>query len=128
VEAAVGFPADAEPSEVVRPGECALYHPAHAAESGAVLGAAPRDPRLDASAPWLATVRVVLVAAIGDHPARPTAFARNRADRVNEGEQLRDVIAMATGQRCGQRDAVTVDDQVVLGTSAGAVDRRTAGP
>jgi hypothetical protein len=74
----------------------------------------------------------VVVAAIGDHPvrslARPTVFARDRADPVNEGEQLRDVIAMATGQRCGQREAVTVDDQVVLGTSAGAVDRRTAGP
>jgi predicted component of type VI protein secretion system len=34
---------------------------------------------------------------------------------------------MATGQRCGQRHAVTVDDQVVIGTGAGAVDWRTAG-
>src|SRR5215208_575675 len=84
-------------------------------------------PRRHSSRRYLSWV----IAAIGDQPvrspARPTAFARDRADPIDEGQQLRDVIAMATGQRCGQRHAVTVDDQVVLGTSAGAVDRRTAG-
>jgi hypothetical protein len=73
----------------------------------------------------------VVVAVIGDHPvlalARPTAFARDGTDPVDEREQLRDVIAMATGQRCGQRHTVRVDDQVVLGASAGTVDWRTAG-
>ncbi len=33
---------------------------------------------------------------------------------------------MATGQRCGQRVAVTVDDQLVLRTGAAAVDELTA--
>jgi hypothetical protein len=65
----------------------------------------------------------VVVAAIGDHlvgaPTRPPAFARDGADPVDEGQQLRDVIAMAPGQRCGQRDAMRVDDQVVLGTNVG---------
>ena len=73
----------------------------------------------------------MVVTAIGDHPirspARPTAFARDRADPIDERQQLRDVIAMATGQRRGQRHAVTVDDQVVLGTGASSVDWRTAG-
>ena len=96
-----------------------------------MLGAAPRDPRLHASAPQLPAVVVVVIAAIGEQPvrslARATAFPSARADPIDEGQQLRDVVAMATGQRCGQRHAVTVDDQVVLGTSAGAVDRRTAG-
>jgi hypothetical protein len=131
VEAGVAFPADAEPPEVVQPGERALHNPAHAAESGAVLGTAAGDHWFDASEPQLAAVLIVVVAAIGDHPvgalARPAAFARDGADPVDQWEQLRDVIAMATGQRCGQRHAVMVDDQVVLGTSAGAVDWRTAG-
>jgi hypothetical protein len=113
VEAGVAFPADAEPAEVVQPGERPLHNPAHAAESGPVLGAAPRDPRLHASARQLPAVLVVVVATIGDQPvrslARPAAFARDRADPVDQWEQLRDVIAMATGQRCGQPHAVTVD-------------------
>jgi hypothetical protein len=110
--------ADAEPAEVVQPGEGPLYNPAHAAESRAVLAAAPRDPRLRAAAPRLPTVFVVVVAAIGDHPvrslARPTAFARDRADPVDQWERLCDAIAMASGQRCGQRHAVTVDAQWCL--------------
>jgi hypothetical protein len=73
----------------------------------------------------------VVVAAIGDHlvrsPARPTACAGDGADPVDGCARLRDVVAMATGQRCSQRHAATVEDQVVLGTRAGAVDRRTAG-
>jgi hypothetical protein len=95
-----------------------------------VLGTAPRDQRLHASAPQLSAALVVVVAAIGDHPvgalARPAAIARDGAGPVDEGKQLRDVIAVATGQRCGQRDAVRVDDQVVLGPNAGTVDGRTA--
>jgi hypothetical protein len=97
VQAGVAFLADAEPAEVVQPGERPLHHPAHTAESGAVLGAAPRDPWLHASAPQLPTVLVVVIAAIGDHPvgalARPAAFACDGADPVDQGEQLRDVIA-----------------------------------
>ena len=70
VQAGVAFPADAEPAEVVQPGERPLHHPAHPAESGAVLGTAPRDHWFDASAPQLATVLVVVMAAIGDHRVR----------------------------------------------------------
>jgi hypothetical protein len=65
---------------------------------------APRDPRLHVSAPWLPTVLVGVVAAIGDDPvrslARPTAFARDRANPVDQWEQLRAVVAMEIGQRC----------------------------
>jgi hypothetical protein len=69
VQAGVAFPADAEPAEVVQPGERSFHHPAHAAESRAVVGAAAGDHRFDASAPELATVPVVVMAAIGDHRA-----------------------------------------------------------
>ena len=67
VQAGVAFPADAEPAEVVQPGERSFRHPAHAAESRAAVGAAAGDHRLHASAPQLATVLVVVMAAIGDH-------------------------------------------------------------
>jgi hypothetical protein len=51
VQAGVAFPADAEPAEVVQPGERSFHHPAHAAESRAVVGAAAGDDRFHASAP-----------------------------------------------------------------------------
>ncbi len=72
VQAGVAFPADAEPAEVVQPGD-EDHHPAHAAESRAVVGAAAGDHRFNASAPQLATVLVVVMAAIGDHRARTAA-------------------------------------------------------
>jgi hypothetical protein len=40
VQAGVALPADAEPAEVVQPGDRPLHHPAHAAESE--LGSVPR--------------------------------------------------------------------------------------
>jgi len=60
VQAGVAFPADREPAEVVQPGERSFHHPAHAAESQAVVGAAADDHRFHASAPQLATVLVVV--------------------------------------------------------------------
>ena len=103
MQAGVAFPADAQPAEVVQPGERPLHHPAHAAESGAVLGTAPRDHWFDASATQLATVLVVVIAAIGDHLvgalARPAGFARDRTDPIDEREQLRHVVAIPAGQR-----------------------------
>jgi len=46
------------------------HHLAHVAESRAVVGAAAGDHRFHASAPRLATVLVVVMAAIGDHRVR----------------------------------------------------------
>ena len=60
MQAGVAFPADREPAEVVQPGERSFHHPAHAAESQAVVGAAADDHRFHASAPQLATVLVVV--------------------------------------------------------------------
>jgi hypothetical protein len=70
VQAGVAFPADAEPAEVAQPGERSFHHPAHAAESRAVVGAAAGDHRFHASAAQLATVLVVVIGAIGDHRVR----------------------------------------------------------
>jgi hypothetical protein len=55
--------------------------------------------------------------------ARPARPSRDGADAVQEWEQLRDVVSMAAGQRGPQRHAETVDDQLMLGARAGAVDR-----
>ena len=57
-----------------------------AAEAGAVLGLAPGDHRRDPSLPDEATVRVVVVAAVGDEavgsPPRPTDTAAYRGEET----------------------------------------------
>jgi hypothetical protein len=63
--------------------------------------------RLDPAPPQLASVLVVVVAAVGDEPVRtfsgPTALAAHRADAVDQREQLGDVVAVATGERGRER-------------------------
>jgi hypothetical protein len=128
VQTGLAFPADAESAEVVQPGKRTLDNPPRAPEPRTVLGGAPRDHRLHAAAPQFAAVLIVVVTAIGNHlagaPARSPAFARDGTDPIDERQELRHVVAISAGQRCGQRHAVTVDDQVVLGAGAGAVNRR----
>jgi hypothetical protein len=127
----VALPAGPEAAEVVQPGEGALDHPAPAAEAGAVLGAAAGDVRLDAPRPQLAAVFVVVVAAVGDHVvgalARSAALAGDRADAVDEGQQLGDVVAVGAGVGGQQRHPGGVDDQMVLGARAATVNRRGPG-
>jgi hypothetical protein len=96
-----------------------------------VLGGAARDHGLHAAGPELATVLVVVVAAVGDqavgaHPG-PAELAAHRADAVDERQQLGDVVAMPAGEADGQRDAGTVDQQMMLGAGAAAVNRRGPG-
>ena len=110
VVAAVG--ADEQSAAVVEPGEGALDDPALAAETGAVLCLAAGDRGLDASLPDQAPVLVVVVAAVGDQlpgPAsRPADAAADRRHPVEQLEQLGHVVAVAAGQRPGERDPAAV--------------------
>jgi hypothetical protein len=47
---------------------------------------------------------------------------------VEQRQQLRDVVALATGQRDGERDAHHVDEQVVPAAGAGTTDRARPRP
>jgi hypothetical protein len=125
VVAAVG--ADQESAAVVEPGEGALDDPAVAAESGAVLGLAACDHGLDAALPDEPAVLVVVVAAVGDQRPRPSPrsadSAANGWHAVEQLEQLRDVVAVAAGERPGERDPAPVYKQVVLAAGPAPVDR-----
>lgn len=58
------------------------------------------------------------IAAVGEQPLGPLARAadlpRDGADPVDQGQELGDVVAVATGQRDRQRHPGGVGDQVVL--------------
>jgi hypothetical protein len=125
VVAAVG--ADQESAPVVEPGEGAFDDPAVAAEAGAVLGLAPRDDRLHASLPKEPPVPVVVIAAVGDQRPWSASWATDSAadgrHPVEQLEELRDVVAVAAGQRPGERHTTAVYEQVVLAAATAPIDR-----
>ena len=113
VVAAVG--ADQEPAAVVEPGEGAFDDPSLVAEPGAVFGLATGDHRFDTAAPDEAAVLVVVVAAVGQQRRGASSRAADpSADRrhpVEQLDQLGDVVAVAAGERPGERDAAAVYEE-----------------
>jgi hypothetical protein len=115
---------------MVEPGEGALDDPADTTQAGAVFGLAASDLRLDPSSAQLAPVLVVVVAAVGSDPvgstARSTDLAAHRWDALDQRHELGDVVAVAAGERPGERDPGRVYEQVMLGAVSGSINRARA--
>ena len=73
-----------------------------------MFGLAAGDLGLDPALPELAPVLVVVVAAVGGDPLGASAgaadLAAHRWHPVDQRDQLGDVVAVAAGDRPGQRD------------------------
>ncbi len=114
------FVARSQAAEVVQVGEAALDHPALAPEARAVGGTPVGDPVGDPPGPQDAPVLVVVIAAVGQNKirllARAADLSRDRAAMqvLKERHQLGDVVAVAAGERDGQRYPRGIDQQVVL--------------
>jgi hypothetical protein len=125
------FGADVESSEAFEPGEGAFDRPSDCAQAGAVFDAAAGDDGRDPAGADQAPVLVVVVAAVCVEPARTATWfadhAVDRRDRVDERDQLGDVVAVPAGECDGQWDAARVGDQGVLGAGLAAVDRARPG-
>jgi hypothetical protein len=69
----------------------------------------------------------VVVAAVGDQrprpPSRPPDPASDGRHAVEQLEQLGDVVAVAAGERPGERDTAAVYEEVVLAARATPIDR-----
>lgn len=126
MEIGASFVAGAESFELVQPGEGALDHPPHLAQTGAVGDAASGDHGFDAVFPQQAAVLVEVVAPVRLQPPRlaagTSAKSPDRRDGIQQRQALGDVVRVATGERDGKRGPVAVDDQVVLGAGTGTVD------
>ena len=122
--------ADEQALELVQPGEGAFDDPAGAAEAGAVVCVAAGDLGRDRALPEQAAVLVVVVAAVGAQTRWPASGApdqpAHRRHAVEQRDQLGDVVAVAAGERPGERDPARVDQEVVLGAAAAAIDRARA--
>src|SRR6185369_16062987 len=92
--------------------------------------AAAGDYGLDPGRPDLPAVLVMVIAPVSVDRVRalpgPAAAAPHRRDRLDKRHQLGDVVAVAAGQRHGQRDPVPFGDHVVLRAGPGAIDRARA--
>jgi len=119
--------ADEQSLVVVQPGEAALNDPANATKSGAVLCLATSDLGFDVAGLEFAAVLVVVVAAIGSDPVGASAWSTDlaayRRDALDERHQLCDVVAVAAGERPGERDPGRVYEKVVLGAVSGSINR-----
>jgi hypothetical protein len=92
-----------------------------------VLGLAAGDDRLDAALPDEASVLVVVIAAVGDQRPRssswPADAAAHRRNAVEQLDELGDVVAVAAGERPGERNAAAVYKEVVLAAGTATIDR-----
>lgn len=95
-----------------------------------MLGVAAGDDRLDPKLRELVAVGVGVVAAVCDHGVGSAAGmadeARNGGHAVEQRQQLGHVMAVAAGQRPGQREVAAVYEEVVLGARTAPVDRARA--
>jgi hypothetical protein len=130
VDVGAAVVADEQPFELVEPGERALDDPAVATQPGAVPSLAAGDLRLDPATAELATVLVVVVAAISGNPVGPPAWtadtAAHRRDRIDQRDQLGDVVAVAARERPGERDPGRIDQEVMLRSVSGSINRARA--
>ena len=105
--AAVG--AQEQPAAVVEPGEGAFDDPALPAEPGVVPALSPGDHGLHASLADELPVLVMVIAAISEQamwpPTRSADATAHRRYTVEQGEQLRHVVAVAARERPRERDA-----------------------
>ena len=105
--------ADEQAFELVEPGEGAFDDPAVATKAGAVPGVTTRDLGLDSALAELASVAGGVVAAVSADTVGPSARAADEAahrrDPLDKRDQLGNVIAVATGERPGERDPGRVD-------------------
>lgn len=106
--------ADAQPPLLVEPGDRALDDPG-LSQSGTVPALRPRHPRLDVTAAQFAAsfARVVGAVSVQAQRAatRSAAPSAHRRDRVDERNQLRDVVAVAASERDCKRRPATAGGQ-----------------
>ena len=112
------FVADEQAFHLVEPAEGTLDNPAIAPQARAVAVVSVREHRSDPKLAERLPVCVGAVAAVAEQrlgtSPRPAGDASNGRHALEQRQQLRDVVAVAAGQRPGKRCSVRVGQEVVL--------------
>jgi len=119
------FVANAQSAELMKPGDAALDDPARLAQAAAMGRAAFGEFGADATLLQGISMRLRVVTAITLHAfrlvQRSAGFPRQMRDRLDQRQQLRDVVAVGLGQDGAQRNALRVDAEVVLAARLAAI-------
>ena len=119
------FVANAQSAKLMKPGDAALDHPARLTQATTMGRAAFGEFGADATRLQGISMRLRIVTAITLHAFglvhRPAGFPRQMRDRLDQGQQLRDVVAVGLGQDDAQRNALRVDAEVVLAARLAAI-------
>jgi hypothetical protein len=117
--------ADSETMEIMEPSMSTLDYPSILSEAAAVLSTALREYRFNTPIAQFAPVRFGVVSAIGIDDLRllqrTTANATDGWDRVNERQQLCDVMAIGASQDDREWYPVCVGGDMVLGARSRTV-------
>jgi len=110
--------ADAQPPELVQPGQRPLHHPPVDAEATAMSSEALRqdwfNPQGAQHLPMgFRAIRSVSLNSVWP-AAWPTSLATHRRNGCHQGQQLGHIMTVGSGQNGGQGDSLGVGDDVVL--------------
>ena len=112
------FVAHVKTAKSVKPGQRALHDPARAAQAAAVRRPALGELGVDPASMQRIAVRLRIVSSVAlDQPRLShgaTRTAAERRNRVDERQQLGNVVAVRRGQQRRQRDAARLGENVVL--------------
>ena len=119
------FVANAQSAELMKPGDAALDDPARLAQAAAMGRAAFGEFGADATLLQGISMRLRVVTAITLHAfrllQRSAGLTRQMRDRLDQRQQLRDVVAVGFGQHRAQRNALRVNAEVVLAARLAAI-------
>src|SRR5487761_2631379 len=125
VNAGQPFVSDSEPAKPMQPCDGSFDDPAGFSQAAAVFGSASRNLRLDAWRLESRSMRVRIVAAISldevRFALRTPRLARDRGNRLDQRQQLGDIVAVGLGQNDRERNAFRVGEDVVLGAGTTAI-------
>lgn len=118
VDVGTAFVAHAEPAVLVQPAVGTLDDPSVDPQAAAVIGAAAGQDRLDAAGTQLAAVRLRVVGAIALDPLGAVAGSADLAShgrhRIDQFDQLRDIVTVGGRNLGRQRRAMGVSEDVVF--------------
>jgi hypothetical protein len=112
------FVAHVEAAKPMEPGQRAFHDPPRATEPTAMGRAALGELGVDPAAMQRVAMRLRIVAPVTLNQPRlthgPTRTAAERRNRVDQRQELSDVVTIGGGQQGRQRDAAGLGENVVL--------------
>ena len=125
------FIANTQAPELMQPREGAFDHPAKDAQAAPVGCASLRQDRDDAEASQGLAVRGRVVGAVALDAVRSASrvsdLAADRRNGLDQGKELRHIVAVGFGDAGRQRDAVAIGDHMMLAPQLPSIRWRRAG-